>query len=139
MAMNVGARRGGVVAEINVTPMADVMIVLLIIFMVATPLLINSPVPLPRAREAADRKGDDVKIVVKAHGEISVGNATFGDAATLGVYMREQVVTAGDRRSVVLIQADREVSYHDVARVIEACRAAGAEEVGLAAERKIGG
>ena len=84
MSMSVGARRGGVVAEINVTPMADVMIVLLIIFMVATPLIVTSPVALPRAREAVERKGDDVKVVVKAHGEISIGSATFGDAATLG-------------------------------------------------------
>ena len=139
MSMSVGTRRGGVVAEINVTPMADVMIVLLIIFMVATPLIVTSPVALPRAREAADRKGDDVKVVVKARGEISVGSASFGDAAALSAYLREQVAAAGERRSVVLIQADREASYSDVARVIEACRAAGAEEIGLAAERKVGG
>ena len=138
MSMSVGARRGGVVAEINVTPMADVMIVLLIIFMVATPLIVTSPVALPRAREAVERKGDDVKVVVKAHGEISIGSATFGDAATLGAYLREQVAAAGDRRAVVLIQADREATYSEVAAVIEACRAAGAEEIGLATERKVG-
>jgi biopolymer transport protein TolR len=139
MSMNVGARRRGVVAEINVTPMADVMIVLLIIFMVATPLLVTSPVPLPRARETVERKGDDLKIVVKARGEISVGQAVFGDVTALREFVREQVAAAGDRRSVVLIQADREVSYSDVARVIEACRSAGAEEIGLAAERRVGG
>jgi len=48
------------------------------------------------------------------------------------------VAAAGDRRSVVLIQADREATYSEVAAVIEACRAAGAEEIGLAAERKVG-
>jgi biopolymer transport protein ExbD len=138
MSMSIGAKRGGVVAEINVTPMADVMIVLLIIFMVATPLFVTSPVPLPRATEATSRKGDDLKIVVKAHGEISIGNATFGDVAALGAFVREQVAAAGDRRSVVLVQADRDASYREVARVIEACRAAGAEEIGLAAERKVG-
>jgi biopolymer transport protein ExbD len=139
MAMNVGARRGGVMAEINVTPMADVMIVLLIIFMVATPLIVASPVALPQAAQALERKGDDLKIVVKARGEILVGEAAFGDAAALGAFVRERIAAAGERRSVVLIQADRDVSYREVAGVIEACRAAGAEQVGLATERKIGG
>jgi biopolymer transport protein ExbD len=139
MSMSVGARENGVMAEINVTPMADVMIVLLVIFMVATPLIVTSPVPLPRSSQVAERKGDDLKIVVKARGDISIGQATFGDVAALREFVREQVATAGERRSVVLIQADRGVAYRDVAKVVEACRAAGAEEVGLAAERRVGG
>ena len=53
MAMTVGAGRKGAIAEINVTPMADVMIVLLIIFMVATPIIAGSPVRLPDAAHAA--------------------------------------------------------------------------------------
>jgi biopolymer transport protein ExbD len=49
MALSVGRARGGAIAEINVTPMADVMIVLLIIFMVATPVIVAAPVALPAA------------------------------------------------------------------------------------------
>ena len=65
MAMNV-AKREGAIAEINVTPMADIMIVLLIIFMVITPMLQKGvDVKLPQAANTKDRK-DDAKTIVVA-------------------------------------------------------------------------
>lgn len=136
MAMSVGGSRKGVIAEINVTPMADVMIVLLIIFMVMTPLIANSPVPLPRALHSKERLGDALKIVVKASGEMSVGETSFGGTGAFAEYLRERMARSGTP-PLVLVQGDREATYATVARVLEACRRAGLEEIALAADPKV--
>ncbi len=139
MAMSVGRKRGGAIADINVTPMADIMIVLLIIFMVMTPLIVASPVTLPRAQNAGERSNEGLKVVVTGTGTISVGATTFGSVDTLRAYVRERLEGSSEAALPVFVQADRDVAFSEVARVLEACRAAGAEQVGLAAERKIGG
>lgn len=137
MAMGVGRPRKGAMADINVTPMADVMIVLLIIFMVATPLIVRSPVPLPDAAHAVDRPGERLEIVVRSTGAIELGGIPFADTEGLVDY-----ITA--RRSLsaspgaVLVQADRDALYENVAGVLSACRQAGVPLVALAAERRPG-
>ena len=73
MSMNVAPTRGGVRADINVTPMADIMIVLLIIFMVAIPALVKAPVTLPLATHAKDQKERPLEIVVRTSGAIEAG------------------------------------------------------------------
>jgi biopolymer transport protein TolR len=139
MAMSVGARKSGAIAEINVTPMADVMIVLLIIFMVMTPIITSARVPLPKAANTEERRSEGVKIVVLGTGEISVGEQRLADPASLRESVREQLAATGRGEAEVIVQADRDLSYAEVSRVLEACRQAGAESVGLAADRKIGG
>jgi biopolymer transport protein TolR len=137
--MQVGKGKGGPMADINVTPMADVMIVLLIIFMVMTPLIVAAPVSLPAADNAQKRKTDRVEVVLTAAGEMRVGKTAFASAESLTAYVREQLAGAGGQAPSVLVEADRDVPYADVMRVLDACRQAGAEEVGLAAKRPVGG
>lgn len=72
--MSVGVRRTAAIAEINVTPMAHVMIVLLIIFMVATPLIVQAPVRLPGAVPGLDHPDDHLQIVVHSTGEMVAGS-----------------------------------------------------------------
>jgi biopolymer transport protein ExbD len=139
MSMSVGGRKSGAIAEINVTPMADVMIVLLIIFMVMTPIITHAPVPLPKAATAEERKSEGVKVVVLGTGEIMVGEQRLADPASLRESLREQLAAVGQGEAEVVVQADRDLSYAEVSRVLEACRQAGAESVGLAADREIGG
>jgi len=67
MAMRLGGRHT-VVSDINVTPMADIMIVLLIIFMVAVPKITAAPVPLPDARHGRDAPKEAIALVVTATG-----------------------------------------------------------------------
>jgi biopolymer transport protein TolR len=135
MAMQLGSRRGGAIAEINVTPMADVMIVLLIIFMVATPVIATAPVRLPAAAHAAERRGERVEVAVKADGSVAVDAAVLATPEQLGEYL---VVRAGwPERMQVLIQADQDVSYADLSRVLASCREAGASEIALAANRRL--
>jgi biopolymer transport protein ExbD len=135
MAMNVGRRQNGAIAEINVTPMADVMIVLLIIFMVMTPV-IGTPVRLPDAAHATEQKGERIEVVLGTNGFITAGKETFGSAEAFGDYLA--VRSAGGTGPTVLIQADRGVAYTEVARVLAACRKAGTLEVALAARRQVG-
>ncbi|MGE5126937.1 MAG: ExbD/TolR family protein [Betaproteobacteria bacterium] len=134
MAMGVSRRRGGAIAEINVTPMADVMIVLLIIFMVATPLIGQPPVRLPRAEHTAERRGERLEILLRRDGSVLVAGTPLPVEA-LSEWMAGRASAA---RTTVLVQADREAPYDAVARVLAACRAAGVAEVGLAAQRRVG-
>lgn len=136
MAMNVGGPRGATIAEINVTPMADVMIVLLVIFMVATPILVGAPVRLPDAANPAEQRGERLEVVVRASGEIAAGEIVFSGADALSEWIAARRASGADR--IVLVQADRGVAYASVARVLAACRRAGVEEVALAAARRPG-
>ena len=131
MAINVRGSRKGAIADINVTPMADVMIVLLIIFMVMTPLLASSPVPLPPAAHSKERGGEALTVVVKASGEIGVGDTSFAGADAFAEYVKARM-GPGDATPLLLLQGDRDAAYATVARVLEACRRSGLEEIALA-------
>ena len=133
--MQLGRRRS-VVADINVTPMADIMIVLLIIFMVAISKFTTPPVALPEARHARDAEKQAIRLVVTAGGA-QIGKDAPMDPDTLSTYLAARVQTT--RTSVaVLVQADRDMDYAPVARVLQACRTAGVEEIGLATRRPVG-
>jgi len=131
MALASGRRKPGTIAEINVTPLADVMIVLLIIFMVAMPVITGAPVALPPAAHAAEGP-QTVKIVVSAAGTITIDRASL-DEAGLEDYLREHATSPSAELSV-LVQADQAAAYAHVARVLDACRRVGVEEVSLATQ-----
>jgi biopolymer transport protein ExbD len=136
MAMSVGHPRREAIAEINVTPMADVMIVLLIIFMVATPVLVQAPVRLPPAAHPTEHKGEMLKIALRADGSLLIDGASFADAASLTNYLAARA--SATRSLLVLIQADGDASYADVARVLAACRTSGISEIALGAQLRAG-
>jgi biopolymer transport protein TolR len=135
MAMRLGARRT-LVSDINVTPMADIMIVLLIIFMVAVSKFTTPPVALPEARHARDAEKEAIRLVVTAGGT-QIGKDAPMDAETLSTYLAARVQTS-PTSITVLVQADRDLDYGPVARVLQACRAAGIEEIGLATRPRPG-
>ena len=133
--MRLGGRRT-VVSDINVTPMADIMIVLLIIFMVAVSKFTTPPVALPEARHARAADKEAIRLVVTARGA-QIGKDAPMDAETLSTYLAARVQTS--RASVaVLVQADRDMDYGPVERVLQACRTAGVEEIGLATRPRPG-
>jgi biopolymer transport protein ExbD len=140
MAMETGVR-GGVMAGINVTPMADIMIVLLIIFMVMTPLIDQGRVRhLPPAAHSRDQKEKAETVVVSMSGD----GATYLGQRRLetGQLLPEvQALLAGAAEAdrVVYIKADEGLAYSEVQRVMDLCRAAGADEVALISQHKIGG
>jgi biopolymer transport protein ExbD len=132
MALSVGHPRGGAIAEINVTPMADVMIVLLIIFMVTAPIIAGPPVPLPTAVHPTQHKGETLDVVVRANGAVAIGGSPLSDSVALADYLAARA--SATRSLLILIQADRDVAYRDLERVLTACRTSGASEVALAAD-----
>ena len=106
--MNVGRPRTGAIADINVTPMADVMIVLLIIFMVATPIIAGAPVKLPDASHLTEHKGERIEIVVRREGGVELDGVPLAGSERLVEYLGARV--AASQSPVVLIQADRDAS-----------------------------
>jgi biopolymer transport protein ExbD len=136
MAMSVGRPRGGAIAEINVTPMADVMIVLLIIFMVATPFIASSPVPLPAASHPTEHKGETLKLALRADGTVVVEGTPLADSVSLREYLAARA--SATRSLQILIQADRDARYRELSRVLAAARESGADDVALAAELRPG-
>jgi biopolymer transport protein ExbD len=136
MALSVGRSRGGAIAEINVTPMADVMIVLLVTFMVATPLVSWPPVRLPSAAHPSEQHGDVLKVALRSDGEVLVEGAPLAASVPLADYLAAR--RSATRSLLVLLQTDRDASYAELARVLAACRAAGVSEVTLAADVRPG-
>ncbi|OQW47119.1 MAG: protein TolR [Proteobacteria bacterium SG_bin6] len=134
MAMNLPSHRGrgrrAPLAEINVTPLVDVMLVLLIIFMVTAPLMTAGvPVNLPDSRaKPVDQDQKPVQIALDAGGRLFVDDKPVADAelpATL-----EKLAAANKERQVFL-RADRKLAYAEVIRVLGELNRAGLNRVAL--------
>ena len=139
-----GGGSGGFASEINVTPMVDIMLVLLIIFMVVTPLLQHGiTVALPQGMvnpEADPRiiKESSVVISIPNNGEYYLGKQRVAqeDIKTKVGPMLEKMKTDEDR--IVYIKSGVNVSYGDVVNVINEVRALGVDKIGLVADKKKG-
>jgi biopolymer transport protein TolR len=132
MAMNGGGRRGAAISTINVTPMADVIIVLLIICMVTVPRLTRQ-VDLPDATQARERSGGPIVVTLRSDGSITLSEHGVIAPFELSARIREQLAISD---AVVQLSADEALSYDRVAEVLAACREAGAEEVAIMTEER---
>ena len=142
MSMAVGDKKGGPMADINVTPMADIMIVLLIIFMVITPMLQKGvDVKLPQAGNTKERKDEPKSIVVavKKDKTIYFGTQKLDDQNQLQPLIKERLQDLPEGARMMYLKADDALPYADVMKVMDLCREAGVEEVALIAERKVQG
>ena len=125
------------VADINVTPMVDVMLVMLIIFMVITPMLSKGvSVELvktnhPIAMQAAD-KSDAVVVAVTRDGKTFLGTTQTAPADMIQK-VKDLIATRLDK--TVFIKADSRARYEKVVEVIENLRAAGVDQLGLLTEQ----
>jgi biopolymer transport protein ExbD len=140
--MAVGGKRGGPMADINVTPMADIMIVLLIIFMVITPMLQKGvDVRLPQAGNTKERKDEPKMIVVAIKKDTTtyLGGAKLENQAELLPQVKERLQDLPEGARMIYLKADQELPYSEVMKVMDLCREAGVEEVALIAERKVQG
>ena len=145
MSMQVGDSKAGPMAAINVTPMADIMIVLLIIFMVITPMLQKGvDVKLPTAGNSKERKDEPKSIVVAlkndaAHTLYLGGTKLENPATELVPAIKQRLEDLPDADRIVYLKADKELPYSDVMKIMDLCREAGVEEVALIAEKKVQG
>ena len=124
-------------AEINVTPMVDVMLVLLIIFMVAAPLLtVGVPVELPKTAATAlpSETEEPLTLTIAADGAVSIQN-TEVSRDELDARLRAIAAERSDDR--VFLRADGAVPYNTVAQIMGALNAGGFSSIGLVTD--IGG
>jgi biopolymer transport protein TolR len=140
MAMDLGGGKGGVKSDINVTPLVDVMLVLLIIMMLVAPLLQQGvSVRLPTATNTTDHPETQGQTVVAiAPNKDLYLNAKPIRESELAMKVTEQLES--QKEKVVLIKADEEVEYSAVMSVMDQLRQAGIEDIGLiTASRKSSG
>jgi len=142
MSMAVGGSKGGPMANINVTPMADIMIVLLIIFMVITPLLQKGvDVVLPKAGNTKERKDEPKSIVVaiKKDSTTYLSGQKLDNQAELLPKVKEKLQDLPEGSRMIYLKADDALAYAEVMKVMDLVREAGAEEVALIAEPRVQG
>ena len=137
MAMDVGGAKGGVKSDINVTPLVDVMLVLLIIMMIVAPLLQKgADVKMPSAANTADKPETQDQTVVA----IDKQDRYFVNG--LPVMRQELRQKVGDildqkKERIILIKADEDAKYSAVMDAMDELRAIGIEDMGLITERKV--
>lgn len=136
--MEVGRRDTGsrrTLAQINVTPFVDVMLVLLIIFMVTAPMMSKGvEVQLPEVEHAPNLESMKEPLVVSLdrHGQISIGRSKVDSPQKLTPVLQQIL---GERKvKEVFLEADQAVPYGRVVQVMAAVKAAGVEKLGMVAE-----
>lgn len=136
MAMDVGGAKGGLKSDINVTPLVDVMLVLLIIMMIVAPLLQKgAPVRLPTAVNSVDKpetQGQTV-VAVTANGEYYVDGLPIPDTE---LQQRVRDILDTKTEKIVLIKGDEDAPYGRVMEAMDDLRAIGVEDMGLITERR---
>ncbi len=139
MAMGNQSSNGAIIADINITPLTDVMLVLLIIFMVTATFFVSEPamqVQLPSAvsSDLVPREQGEITVIVSAEGRLLVdGQPTAPERLT-------EALMEGARRSdaeqkVVVVRGDTEAAYGQIIWIMDSARLVGLRNVSLATER----
>jgi biopolymer transport protein TolR len=130
-----GMEGRSVTSSINVTPMVDVMLVLLIIFMVITPILAAYEAELPQAQYVVPEPDDDVVTLgIDAYGVYHLGDRAI-PPEQLAAELRH-IYTARPDDHLLYLRADRRVGYDVVLSAIDAARAAGVRTIGAITDPK---
>lgn len=137
MSMSVQQEGGGddaPMSEINTTPLVDVMLVLLIVFMITIPVITHTvPVELPKVHNVAtETKPENVNLSVNKEGQVFWNQALVPDSAAL--LDRLKAVAVLQPQPEVHVRADRETRYEHVGRTILTAQRAGIMKVGFITE-----
>lgn len=128
-----GRQNSAPVSEINMIPLIDVMLVLLVIFIVTAPLLTHAvKIELPRASSAPNiTRPDNVQLAIRADGQIFWNGEAVDDAA---VALRFAAAVRADPQPEVHIRAERATRYERVAKVMSAAAITGLTRIGFITE-----
>jgi len=134
-----GLGKSNVTADINVTPMADIMLVLLIIFMITTPLLQSGiTVNLPKAKNPLDAPEADSKeavvVALNREGKLYLGKKQYSEKE-LYSYLTQKY-SGGEINRTIFLKGDTALAYGRVVEIVNGCRGAGVERIGLMAEKE---
>jgi biopolymer transport protein TolR len=134
-----GRRTGGTfrpMAEINVTPFVDVMLVLLIVFMVAAPLLtagVNVDLPQSQANSIQNEDNTPIEISFAKDGKIYIGKSEIEQTDLTN---KLNALTAGEFDRRIYIRGDKALPYGEIMRLLGSINAAGYTKVALISEQK---
>ena len=122
----------GTISEINMIPLIDVMLVLLIIFMITTPLMTHSiKIDVPRVTsQPAEQDPESIDLAIKATGEMYWNNEEV-TMDSMREKMRELVAAQEDKPINLRIRADGEALYEQIAQVMAAARSTGVRRLGF--------
>ncbi|MDO8793558.1 MAG: biopolymer transporter ExbD [Vicinamibacterales bacterium] len=136
MSMDLGGAKGGVKSDINVTPLVDVMLVLLIIMMLVAPLLQQGiAVTLPKAANSVDKpetQGQSV-IAIGPNKDLYLNSKLIPESELV---TRVNELLENQKEKIILIRADAEVEYSAVMSTMDQLRQAGIEDIGLVVDPK---
>ena len=135
MSMDVGGAKGGVKSDINVTPLVDVMLVLLIIMMVIAPMLQQGvPVQLPTANNSTDKPdtSDQTIVNIDAQGGLYVNSLPVTET---DIVERVKNALEGKKEQIVYLKGDKEAEYGRIMKMMDALRSSQVESVALITER----
>jgi biopolymer transport protein TolR len=137
MGMQVGGNKGGAIADMNVVPLIDILLVLLIIFMVITPLTpkgLDTLVPQPNPNQKADVELENKTVVVQVlmRGRVCcLLKINQEDTTWEGLGKRLEDIFKDRADKIAFVKGDSDVMFQEVARAIDVMRGAGIDKVGL--------
>jgi biopolymer transport protein TolR len=148
MGMSTGGNKGGGINEINITPLVDVVLVLLIIFIVVAPQLQKGvEVQLPAVAKHREKKDDKKKeeeknilVSIQQGGGVFIGKEPVGDRADFPSRLRAELQKPENINKPVVIQGDARIPYGEVRRLMKECQELGLGGVALAVkeDQKLG-
>ena len=134
MGMSSGGNDGGVMAEINVTPLVDVMLVLLIIFMITTPMMnhkVKVDLPVKTVTAAEDEKATPMTLAIDDAGQMYLDDALIDQRGLEDRLRREALRTP---QPMIELRADKTTQYKQIAEAMATVKNAGIRKLGFITE-----
>lgn len=133
MGIHVGGDKGGAMVDMNVVPLIDILLVLIIIFMVITPMIPKGldalvPQPSPNQPQSQELQAKTVVVQVERNGRLKINQE---DTTWEGLGPRLEQIFKERAEKVAFVKGDDSVLFADVARAIDVMRSSGVDKVGL--------